>query len=207
MQHAALVRIMHGCRHAFQVACCDPCREGTIAHQFRQRPSGDELHRKEVPSLVLSNFMDGDDVRMAEPRRCCRLGLEPGDGRVASQHAMQDHLHRHIAAQAHLPRQIHNPHAAARDLFEQFVIAQTALVGVQIRCSHIQAAAWRGRKEVERDATWTKAAKRFGVKPRPAMQAGQIHSRHVPSVQRKVRGKFTRGDGSCIRAVGSCYCL
>ena len=76
--------------------------------------------------FVLPDFIHRDDVRMIEARRRRRFVAKALHGFRGRQFAREDHLHRHLAPEAELPRAIHHAHATARNLFEQFVIAEAA---------------------------------------------------------------------------------
>ena len=73
---------------------------------------------------MLTHFVDRHDVRMVQARRGFGLGVKPSHFSFAGELPGQHHFHRHNAVQAHLPRFIDHPHAAAVDLLQQFVVAE-----------------------------------------------------------------------------------
>jgi hypothetical protein len=97
-----------------------------IRIQLRETLALDEIHDEERLSLVRADFVDGDDVRVLQTgcRRCFRAeALREFLARLVAE---QEHLHRDDSAKALLPRLVNDPHSAARDFFEQFVIAERA---------------------------------------------------------------------------------
>ena len=79
---------------------------------------------------MLSHLIDGRDVRMIEAGG--RLGLHAEAAQLVGRGTLsgKNHLERHDAVQADLPGPVNDPHAAAGDLIEQFVVAQEGVVDV-----------------------------------------------------------------------------
>jgi hypothetical protein len=124
MDDAAIMGVLH--------------RQGKPPDQFggltgRQRPRLQAIgqcaalhigHRKVALPFVLAYLVDGDDVLVLDLGRRLRLGAEAlylGGGR---QPARRDHLQGDNAVEADLPRLVDDAHAAARDLREQFIVAE-----------------------------------------------------------------------------------
>ena len=81
----------------------------------------DELQRQERPSVLLAHVVDLDDVGMLQPRDCLGLGVEAGDLGRAGVAAGQDHLERHLAIEADVPRPVDHAHPAATELLHDLV--------------------------------------------------------------------------------------
>jgi hypothetical protein len=77
-----------------------------------------------VLSLVLADFVDGDDVRVRQVGRRLRLQAEALDGSRRRQPAADDRLQRHEAIEGDLARLEDDAHPAAGNLTEQLVIAE-----------------------------------------------------------------------------------
>jgi hypothetical protein len=90
----------------------------------------DQLHAEEVPTAVLTDLVNGHDVRVVQPGR--RFRLQPKTLHLGGRGQLrrQDHLEGDDAVQADLPRPVNHAHPAARDLFLQLVVAEAAEVGV-----------------------------------------------------------------------------
>ena len=72
-------------------------------------------------ALVLADLVDGDDVGVLQGGRGLRLQAETlhvlGSGELAG----QDHLDGHDAVKRHLPRLVHDAHAAAAQLAQDLI--------------------------------------------------------------------------------------
>jgi len=90
---------------------------------LRQTLALDELHAEILLALVLADFVDGHDVRMVELAGGLGLVMKADDLGLAGQFARADELERDQPVQAALPCAIDHAHAAPRDFFQQFVIA------------------------------------------------------------------------------------
>jgi hypothetical protein len=73
---------------------------------------------------MFANLVNRNNVRMIQPRRRARLDLKALHQCGAGEFTPGNHLQRHHAVQADLPRSIHHTHAAARNLGAEFVIAE-----------------------------------------------------------------------------------
>ena len=68
--------------------------------------------------------MNRHHMRMHDGRRRLRLASKPPSGRPARRQMRSQHLHRDIPLQLLLKTFEHNPHAAATDDLDDFVLAQ-----------------------------------------------------------------------------------
>ena len=96
------------------------------AHLLRERLPADELHAEVRLPADRADLVDGDDVRVLEPRGGLGLGAEPGAVRVGGEVRFADHLQRDDAVQALLPGLVDDAHAAAAEFFEQLEVAELA---------------------------------------------------------------------------------
>jgi hypothetical protein len=69
-----------------------------------------------------------NDVPMLESRHRLGLRAKSRNGCVARQHSVQNHLQRHNAIEACVPRLVNDAHAATSDLLQQFVITERTQV-------------------------------------------------------------------------------
>ena len=97
----------------------------TFANLFLQRFAFDQFHAEERLSSVLLDLEDRDDVRMVQPCRRFSFDDKPAQKFLRGQIG-PDHLECDPAVRAHLPRFVHDTHAATTNLPEQFVIAEAA---------------------------------------------------------------------------------
>ena len=75
-------------------------------------------------SALFADFVNSHDVRMPQRGDHLRFIAKPPHKIRAGKRAVQKHFQRDDAVQAQLPRPINHAHAAARNLFQQVVIAQ-----------------------------------------------------------------------------------
>ena len=101
--------------------------EFVIRHPLRETPALHQLHREEVSSLRLADFVDGRDVGMLQLRRRLRLSLETLHLDIRREFAREDELERDEAMEPRVPRAEDHAHAATTDLFEQLVVAHTLI--------------------------------------------------------------------------------
>jgi hypothetical protein len=82
------------------------------------------IHGEIVLALVLADFVDADDIRMTQAGS--RLGFGPKALQLGFTRQLpgQNHLHRDDSVQAYLPRFENHAHAAARNFFQEFVVAE-----------------------------------------------------------------------------------
>jgi hypothetical protein len=87
-------------------------------------PSLDQLHAKERQPVLLADLVDGHDVGVFQAGGVFRLGAEALHRVFGCQLAREDHLERHDAVKALLPRLVDHAHAAAGDLLQQVVASK-----------------------------------------------------------------------------------
>ena len=75
----------------------------------------DELHAEEVAALVLTDLVDGNDVRVVEARRRLRLDVKAVQLPRRRELPGQDHLEGDRPIQAHLAGLVNDAHTAAGD--------------------------------------------------------------------------------------------
>ena len=142
MQHAALMSVMHGARDLDHHADDRTLRVPRRARRGRRRgglaclvPAGEmrgevaalhQAHGEKMRAVHEARLVQRDDVRMIQLRGCGDLRLEPQPRLGRRQVAGLNHLQRHDAVQADLPRAINHPHAASRQLGENLVVAEEA---------------------------------------------------------------------------------
>jgi hypothetical protein len=83
-----------------------------------------ELHRKIVDAALLAHGVDRDDIRVVQLRGRLRFGAEAGDLPFIEHRREREHLQGDLPIERELPRLVHDAHAAAADLADDFVIAQ-----------------------------------------------------------------------------------
>src|SRR4029453_11330397 len=66
MQNSMLMRVMHGARHFRDQFRRLPDRYRCMPDYFVQLSAFDELHAKITRAIALTDFVDGNDVRMIE---------------------------------------------------------------------------------------------------------------------------------------------
>ncbi len=126
MEHAALMGVMDGAGERGQEHRRLARREGRlpVGQPLRQGGALHQLHRQEVPAVVLSDFVDGHDVGMVEAGGGAGFGLKAGDAFRGAFLPGFNQFQGDQPPQAALPSPIHDAHAAARDFPEQLVIAE-----------------------------------------------------------------------------------
>ena len=75
-------------------------------------------------ALVLTDLVDRHDAGMIEVGRGLGFEMKPPHVGLAGKLAGQNHLEGDRPVEAHLPRLVNDPHAAAGDLLEQFIVAE-----------------------------------------------------------------------------------
>ena len=126
MEDTLLVRVLNSIGYYGDEFRCFLCGEWAIACTLREIRTFDQIHREIVLPLLLADFVDGDDVRMFEPRRRRRFRTKPFHVFRPSERAITHQLYRDYAVEAGLPRAEDDAHPAAGDLFQQFVVADAA---------------------------------------------------------------------------------
>lgn len=76
--------------------------------------------------VVLSDFVDGDDVRVIEERDALGLGVEAMNRGRSGQLPGEDHLEGHRAIEADLPGPIDHAHPTPGEFLKKLVIAEIA---------------------------------------------------------------------------------
>ena len=76
-----------------------------------------------MQALVHADFVNRDDVRMLQTGSRLSLDLKPLDIVVSRQSSGHDHLDRDDASECGLSSLVDDPHSAARDFLQQFVVA------------------------------------------------------------------------------------
>ncbi len=104
--------------------------DGAVRQPLRQARAVDEFHREEVLAGVLAHIMDRHDMRVADPGRRLRLGIESSHLVGPRQVARQDHLDRNHAIQPLLPGAIDHAHPPATDLLQQDIVAEIGRAGI-----------------------------------------------------------------------------
>ena len=117
-------RVMDGPRHARQ----QPRRGLAVLEIMRnllsQTAALDQLHAEEVLAFVFTDFVNGHDIRVIQVGGGLGFGMKTPHVRRRSQFAGQNHLQGDSAVEAYLPGLVDDPHAAAGDFCQQFVIAE-----------------------------------------------------------------------------------
>ncbi len=126
VQDAVLMRIVDGLGDDLDVARGTGGGQWLAGGEPGEALALDKIHGEEGPTLVRANFVDGDDVCVLQTGGRRRFRAEPLGQVLARLVAEQEHLHCDNAAKALLPRLVNDPHAAAGDFFEQFVVAEVS---------------------------------------------------------------------------------
>ncbi len=124
MNDAVPVGVLHGFRDLSDQLGRLARWQWTATQPIVQAAAVGQFHREVVLPVLLADFVQCDDPRMAEVRDRSGLDVEPADRLGRRQPLAQDHLQSHDAMQRHVPRPIDHPHSAARDLLQQFIIPQ-----------------------------------------------------------------------------------
>jgi len=125
--------------------------------------------------MVLADFINGHDVRMRKARRGFSLRFEALDQILGGQRAATDKFHGDQTIQADLPSLEHDAHAAAGDLFQQFIVTEVMQLRAGNRCAGFGSLAGglfdaRLQSQAE-EASTTIAAWALGGDDRPAFSA------------------------------------
>ncbi|MCI0681723.1 MAG: hypothetical protein L0Y71_06440 [Gemmataceae bacterium] len=126
VEDAVLMGVMDRPRHLGQQRDRGLRVSDKLRRAPRQADAVDQLHAEVVLPFVFTDFIDRHNVRVVEIGRRFRLAMKPFDVGVAGQVAGEDHLQRNDAVETGLSSFVDHPHAAAGDLFEQFVVADVA---------------------------------------------------------------------------------
>jgi hypothetical protein len=85
----------------------------------------DELHDVVVQAVGLADAVDGDDIRVVKPSCCFSLTLEAHQVARIQQRVPRQYLEGHVAAERFLFGLVDDAHAAAADLAQDAVVAQS----------------------------------------------------------------------------------
>ena len=124
MQDAVLVGVMDRLGDGPEIGRHAAGGQGLVAHQVGEVSPAHIIHRKIRLAVLFADFVDGDDVWMAQPRSGAGFGAEALHELWVGEPAEEQHLNRDNAFETHLPRPIHDPHAALGDFLEEFVVAK-----------------------------------------------------------------------------------
>src|SRR4030095_894144 len=124
MQHAPLVREMNCLGNGPEQLRRLTCWQGTLAHEFRQISTVNQLHRKIGLSLMLADLMNRNDVRMAQARGRLCFAIKTLEKRRVSKRTREQRLYGHRSIETQLSRAINHAHAASGDFTQQLVVAQ-----------------------------------------------------------------------------------
>ena len=91
------------------------------AHERTQRPTLEMLHCDVRRSVVLEVVVDGDDVRMRQPRRQLRFPQESRGGCLVADLDTHELLQRHELVQCRVTREVDHGVRAAPDLADDLV--------------------------------------------------------------------------------------
>jgi len=127
VKDTVLMSIMNGFSNGLQVPGGIERRQGPIPQQRCEILTCDQVHGKIMLSLVLTNLMDLDDVRVLQARDGFRLRPESLHLTLTGKAPAQDHLERDDPVQADLPGLVNDPHPAAGDFRQEFVISEVAI--------------------------------------------------------------------------------
>lgn len=148
MQHALLMRVLHGQRHITEPAHRDAHWHWLLGDHCAERAALHQFHDKIRHPIRLADFMDGDDAWMLQPRRCLRLRVKARPGLRTREITTGQGFHRHLAIKAALPTAPHHTHAAATDLFENFAVPKHSPARLHRLLHHAQ------RAQIIRRARW-----------------------------------------------------
>ena len=77
-------------------------------------------------AVVFADFIDRNDRGMIQASRRFSFDMKALHGSGGGELTRQNHFQRDGSIQAHLPRPEDHAHAAARNLFDQFVVTEIA---------------------------------------------------------------------------------
>src|SRR5207244_4968460 len=98
--------------------------QAAICNPSRQIAALDELHAEVMLPRMLSNLVDWNDVGVVEAGSVLGLGAESNHVGCRGEFAGKDHLKCYHAVEASLPCLPDKAHAAARNLFQQLIVAK-----------------------------------------------------------------------------------
>jgi hypothetical protein len=98
---------------------------GARADQVAQVPALEQLHRHVGEPVLLAEVVDGDDVRVVEPRRRLRLVPEALPEVGVGGERGRDRLDRHVPVEQRVVGPVHLAHRTLADLLDDTVLADT----------------------------------------------------------------------------------
>ncbi len=135
-----------------------------------------------MPVLDFADFMDGDDGRMAQAGGGAGFRVESDDVQLAGQDPSADHLDGDEAIEADLAGPVDDPHAAAVDFLEEFVVAEIPDGAGGVR--EIGREALRGCHRRGGIGGWGEVDRRrvrgLRIEPGRAGQSGEAHRAKPP---------------------------
>ena len=96
-------------------------REGTLLQPLLERPALYQFHRDEARTLVVTDFVDGGDVRVVESSRGTGLSFEALELIGVARRCLMEHLDRDLAAEASVAGPIDLSHPPCTDQVENLV--------------------------------------------------------------------------------------
>ena len=124
VQDAALMRVVNRAAHFGQQAHAFTRRSQEPRYFAREAVPLDELHAEEVAALMLTDLVNGNDIRVIEARRRLDLVVKAVQFARRRKLAGQDHLEGDRPIQADLAGLVDDAHAAAGDFRLQLVVAE-----------------------------------------------------------------------------------
>lgn len=124
VQDVLLLGIMYRLGDGFHVTRRILGWQRAFVRQFSQVPARHVLHREIMLPLVFTGLINRYDTWMAQIRSRLRLAAKAQNLLLAGELARQDELERNHAVEAPLPRLIDHAHTSARNLLQQFVVAE-----------------------------------------------------------------------------------
>ena len=98
--------------------------KGACAEGISETFAFDEFHGEEVVAVFPADFVNGNDVGMAEARDGLGLNFEAADFLLGSERASEDDFEGNDAVEAFLAGLVNDAHAALADDFEDFVAGE-----------------------------------------------------------------------------------
>ena len=126
MQHVVLVSVFDCLRDGLNAGGGAVGGHRLFADGFGEVWPPHAVHREVIQSLVLADFVNRHDVRVAQFRGRPGFGPESLAKHLARERAAHEHFQGDDAVEVDLARLIDHAHAAARYFFEQLVITKPA---------------------------------------------------------------------------------
>jgi hypothetical protein len=100
-----------------------------VLEQSAQVNAGDVFHGEEMHAVDLARIGSLDNVGMIELADGAHLPVKSMHHAWVEQRPASKHLEGHHLAEPHVPRAVDDPHTAAADLVEQFILAEATRPG------------------------------------------------------------------------------